>query len=102
MNYMLIENTTLSSMKVDYSEYQKVDLRKEPSPNDEMNAHKFMITCMIVIKPQDLMQESSYQSKNSVQQNMSVSEYKKKIKFVTGDKNGIVKVWSGMSLKREV
>lgn len=33
---------------------------------------------------------------------MSVAEYKKKVKFVTGAGDGMVKVWCGMSLKREV
>ena len=32
---------------------------------------------------------------------MSVSEYKKKVKFVTGAGDGFVKVWVGMGLKRE-
>lgn len=30
---------------------------------------------------------------------MSVSEYSKKVKFVTGSSDGMVKVWSGMNLK---
>ena len=32
----------------------------EPSPKDDRHAHVLNITCMIIIKPQDLMQESSY------------------------------------------
>jgi len=32
---------------------------------------------------------------------MSVAEYKKKVKFVTGCGDGVVKVWSGMHLKRD-
>ena len=31
---------------------------------------------------------------------MSVTEYKKKVKFVTGAADGMVKVWSGMHLKK--
>lgn len=60
MNYMLIENTTLNSMKQELFDYVKVDA-KEPSPHDSEHAHSKNITCMIIIKPQDLMQESSYQ-----------------------------------------
>ena len=41
------------------------------------------------------MQESVY-NKNNNKKKMSVSEYKKKVKFVTGAADGIVKVWSGM------
>ena len=32
---------------------------------------------------------------------MSVAEYKKKVKFVTGAADGTVKVWTGMCLGRE-
>ena len=59
MNYMLIENTTLSSMKQEHFTYMKMD-SIDPSPHDEYKAHSKNITCMIIIKPQDLMQESSY------------------------------------------
>ena len=99
MNYMLIENTTLSSMKQEHFEYLKID-KLDPPPRDEDNAHSKNITCMIIIKPQDLMQESAYEKKNNVQRGMSVTEYKKKVKFVTGAADGMVKVWSGMQLKK--
>ena len=33
---------------------------------------------------------------------MSVAEYKKKVKFVTGAADGMVKVWSGMGLKKDI
>lgn len=55
MNYMLIENTTLSSMKQEHFTYLKIDDKKQYSPNDEDHAHAKNITCMIIIKPQDLM-----------------------------------------------
>ena len=51
MNYMLIENTTLSSMKAEVFEYQKTEGIKDPSPHDAKNAHSKIITCMIIIKP---------------------------------------------------
>ena len=99
MNYMLIENTTLSQMKQEHSFYMKTE-EKDPSPLDEAHAHKTNITCLVIIKPQDLVQESSYQ-KNNVQHKMSLSEYKKRVKFVTGSADGQVKVWSGMGLYNE-
>ena len=101
MNYMLIENTTLSSMKAEVFEYQKT-VTIEPSPHDERNAHKYIITCMIIIKPQDTMHESAYQKNNGVQPKMSVREYSKKVKYVTGGADGVVKVWQGMSLYRDI
>lgn len=33
---------------------------------------------------------------------MSVAEYKKKVKFVTGAGDGTVKVWTGMGLKNDI
>lgn len=33
---------------------------------------------------------------------MSLAEYKKKVKFVTGAGDGCVKVWSGMELKHDI
>lgn len=50
MNYMLIENTTLSSMKQEHSRYEKIE-KKDPSPHDFQHAHSKNITCMIIIKP---------------------------------------------------
>ena len=54
MNYMLIENTTLSSMKQEHFSYLKKD-GIEPSPHDSEHAHQDNITCMIIIRPEDLM-----------------------------------------------
>lgn len=52
MNYMLIENTTLSSMKAELFEYQNTTSQKpDPSPHDSELAHSKNITCMIIIKP---------------------------------------------------
>ena len=50
MNYMLIENTTLSSMKQEHFTYLKTE-QKDPSPSNENLAHSRNITCMIIVKP---------------------------------------------------
>ena len=100
MNYMLIENTTLSSMKQEHFSYIKKE-EEDKSPFDVDKAHHFNITCMIIIKPQDLMQESA-STRNATPVKMSVAEYKKKVKYVTGSADGMVKVWSGMSLKKDI
>ena len=52
-------------MKQENYTYMKTE-NKDPSPNDPLRAHKKVITCMIIIKPEDLMQESAYQQKNNV------------------------------------
>ena len=97
MNYMLIENTTLSSMKQEHFTYIKSE-SKDDMPSEKRKCHAKNITCMIIIHPRDLQQESAYQQ-NKEQQEMSLAEYKKKVKFVTGDNDGCVKVWEGMRLK---
>ena len=51
MNYMLIENTTLNSMKNEVFSYQNIQSEPEPSPKDSHLAHSRNITCMIIIKP---------------------------------------------------
>ena len=50
MNYMLIENTTLSSMKQEHFSYIKKE-EEDKSPFDVDRCHHFNITCMIIIKP---------------------------------------------------
>ena len=53
MNYMLIENNTLSSMKKTNNEYVKSD-KDDVSPIYTDQVHLKNITCMIVLKPEDL------------------------------------------------
>jgi Ca2+-binding EF-hand superfamily protein len=53
MNYMLIENNTLSSMKKTFNEYVKSDL-DDLSPLFTKQGHAKNITCMITLKPEDL------------------------------------------------
>ena len=53
MNYMLIENNTLSSMKKTNNEYVKSD-KDDVSPIYTDQVHAKNITCMIVLKPEDL------------------------------------------------
>lgn len=54
MNYMLIENNTLSSMKKEHFEYVKSDKPDAP-PGMTSAGHAKNITCMITIKPEDLI-----------------------------------------------
>ena len=56
---------------------------------------------MITIKPQDIMQGTK-STRNNIPATMSIAEYKRKVKFVTGDAKGMVKVWSGMGLKMDI
>lgn len=53
MNYMLIENNTLSSMKKEHFEYVRSE-EEDYSPSETTKGHIKNITCMITIKPDDL------------------------------------------------
>ena len=96
MNYMLNENNTISSMKKEYFDYVKSEKDDEP-PGNVKKCHAKNITCMITIKPQDLLEQNKSQQNSKP----SVHEYKKKVKFVTGSSDGIVKVWTSMKLNYE-
>jgi hypothetical protein len=91
MNYMLIENNTLSSMKKEHFEYIKSDKQDEP-PGNRLLGHEKNITCMITITPEDQMD----MPKDPNKKQFTTGEYRKKVKFVTGSSDGVVKVWSGV------
>ena len=91
MNYMLVENNTLSSMKKEHFTYVKSE--KEDKPPYVL--HNKNITCMITLKPEDLVEPN----KNNIGVKTSVYEYKKKVKFVTGSSDGVVKIWNSMKLR---
>ena len=48
MNYMLLENQTLSSMKQEHFEYVKSN-KPDPPPKSERSCHNDMITSIIII-----------------------------------------------------
>ena len=48
MNYMLLENETLSSMKAEHFEYVKSD-KPDPSPNQVKFCHSDMITNILIL-----------------------------------------------------
>lgn len=52
MNYMLLENQTLSSMKQEISEYVKSN-KTDPPPHKTKLCHSDMITNIIIIPPED-------------------------------------------------
>lgn len=93
MNYMLVENNTLSSMKKEHFTYEKNDKIDKPPSMKELG-HAKNITCMITIRPEDM--EGPHKNHTG---KTTLYEYKKKVKFVTGSSDGIVKVWAGMDLK---
>lgn len=84
MNYMLLENQTLSSMKTEHSEYVKSN-KADPAPTRTKLCHSDMITSIHVILPpesEDLTQE----------------QFKRKMKYVTSSRDGTVKIWLAHNL----
>lgn len=79
MNYMLLENQTLSSMKQEHFEYVKSN-KPDPAPHKQMFCHSDMITCIIIIMPED-------------SSNLSHEQLKRNMKFVTSSRDGTVKLW---------
>ncbi len=83
MNYMLLENQTLSNMKTEHFEYVKSKL-PDPPPSHNKLCHKKNITSIIVIYPEMI---------SDIHYSKGTQEYKNHIKFVTGSADGKVKVW---------
>lgn len=95
MNYMLLENQTLSSMKAEHFEYVKSN-KPDPPPKSERLCHNDMITSILVLQPEDYQENTRASSHKT-----SGYETKKNIKFITASRDGTVKVWVGLSLKWE-
>jgi len=81
MNYMLLENQTLSSMKQEHNEYVK-STKVDPEPYKTDLCHSDMITNILIIEPDD-----------DKKQKLTVEQYKRKMKFVTSGRDGKVKIW---------
>ena len=78
MNYMLLENETLLSMKEEHCEYIKSN-KPDPAPHKWQFCHSDMITCIIIIPPDD--------------PNLTAEQYKHKLKYATSSRDGWVKIW---------
>jgi len=66
MNYMLLENQTLSSMKQEHFEYVKSN-KPDPAPTRDSLCHSDMITCILLLMPPE-------------DQKLTPEQYKRKIK----------------------
>lgn len=88
MNYMLLENQTLNAMKKEHFNYEKGDNDPDPPPNKTDKCHAKNITSILVLYPEDLTDANRAQDFNK-----HSPEYIKKIKYVTGGTDGMIKVW---------
>jgi Ca2+-binding EF-hand superfamily protein len=87
MNYMLLENETLLSMKEEHSEYIKTNT-PDPAPHKSKFCHSDMITSVIIIPPDE--------------ENLSADQYARKMKYATSSRDGTVKVWYAHSMTLDV
>lgn len=78
MNYMLLVNQTLSSMKKEHFEYVK-STEQDPPPSSLKSCHKKNITSILVLYPEDLTDSS--RSSTFVK---GTKEYRNHIKFISG------------------
>lgn len=95
MNYMLLENETLSSMKAEHFEYVKSNV-EDPAPNKTKFCHSNMITCILVLTP-----EAEGKSKFSAddEEEKEMFETKKSVKYITSSRDGTIKIWYGNTQK---
>jgi len=91
MNYMLLENQTLSSMKQEHSEYIKSSI-VDPAPH-KANCHSDMITSIYIITPDP--EEMTYNPERP-------EPYRRKMKYVTASRDGKVKIWNAFTMKLEL
>ena len=100
MNYMLLENQTLSSMKQEHFEYVKTNKPDPPPPTpktDSRLCHKDMITCVIVIQQDEYQENRGGGSSSTQHKSIAGSDTSKKnIRYVTSSRDGTVKVWLGL------
>lgn len=92
MNYMLLENQTLSSMKQEHSEYVK-SVKPDPAPHMSKLCHEDMITDIIIIPPEVSDEEL---------EQMKPDQVKRKMKYATAGRDGKVKIWNGLTLHNEL
>jgi len=57
MNYMLLVNQTLSSMKKEHFEYIK-SIEQDPPPSNDKKCHRKNITSILVLYPEDMAEPS--------------------------------------------
>jgi WD40 repeat protein len=88
MNYMLLENQTLSSMKQEHFEYVKSN-KPDPAPHKSKLCHSDMITCSIIIYPDDVA-------------SLSNDQIRRKMKYATSSRDGKVKIWNAHTMMHEM
>ena len=87
MNYMLLENQTLSAMKQEHFSYEKSS-QTDPLPHKTKLCHSDMITSILIIMPDE--------------KGLKVEQIKRKMKYCTSSRDGTVKIWNAHTLHKEM
>ena len=88
MNYMLLENYTLSAMNqktYSYIRNLKLQSKHDPPPGKSKLCHSQMITAILVLIPDDVT--------------ASKEQLKRKLKYITSSRDGSVKVWEACTMR---
>jgi WD40 repeat protein len=98
MNYMLLENETLSSMKAEHFEYVKSNI-PDPERKKKDLCHYDMITWILVLPPED--ESDNKFSNDKEEEDKEQRETKQAVRYVTSSQDGTIKIWYGSSTKWE-
>lgn len=96
MNYMLLENETLSSMKAEHFEYVKSN-EFDPPPNKDKECHADMITCIYIWMP-DSEDTPAIPEKDD---GSKKQEVRKTLQYITSSRDGKVKIWNTKTLRTD-
>lgn len=96
MNYMLLENETLSSMKAEHFEYVKSN-DFDPPPHKDKECHADMITCIYVWMPDE--EDTSMQLDKD--DGSKKTEVRKTLQYITSGRDGKVKIWNTKTLRAD-
>jgi WD40 repeat protein len=109
MNYMLLENETLSSMKAEHFEYIRLNppnttyAHFDPPPNKDKECHADMITCIYVWMPDEdySMDTLEIDDGTGKQGDAKKTEVRKTIQYITSSRDGRVKIWNAKTLRAD-
>ena len=97
MNYMLLENETLSSMKAEHFEYIKSD-RDDPAPTKTKHWHNDMITSILILNPEN--EGNKLSDDNAKEEDLKGNQKSNKnLQYITSSKDGSVKIWNAKTMQ---
>lgn len=98
MNYMLLENETLSSMKAEHFEYVKSD-KDDPAPTKSKDCHDDMITSILILNCDEESNKFADETENNQGDAKVSQKSNKNLQYITSSKDGSVKIWNAKTMK---